>query len=159
MIYKEKTVCFTGHRLLKENQDILFSTVYNTVELLIKDGYLYFCTGGARGFDALAAEVVLCLKAKYPNIHLILVLPFQNHYEHEKTWNNTEIEQLETHKNKASRVIYTQEAYSRGCYYKRDRQLVDHSSVCIAYQYKNSGGTAYTTKYAIENGLKVINIK
>lgn len=159
MIYKEKTVCFTGHRLLKENQDVLFSTVYDTVELLIRDGYLYFCTGGARGFDALAAEVVLALKEQYPHIQLILILPFQNHYEHEKTWTTTEIKRLETHKNKAFKVVYTQEAYGRGCYYKRDRQLVDISSVCIAYQYKNSGGTAYTTKYAIKNGLKVINIK
>lgn len=159
MIYKEKTVCFTGHRLLKENQDILFSTVYDTVELLIENGYLYFCTGGARGFDALAAEVIISLKEKYPNIQLILILPFQNHYEHEKTWGTEEIIQLENHKNKASRVIYTQDAYSRGCYYKRDRQLVDISSVCIAYQYKNSGGIAYTTKYAVKNCLKVINIK
>ena len=61
-------------------------------------------------------------------------------------------------KNKAFKVIYTQEAYGRCCSYKRDRQLVYRSSLCIAYQYKNSGGTAYTTKYAVKNGLKVINI-
>lgn len=158
MIYKEKTACFTGHRVLKEPYNSIYQKTYQTVEKLITDGYAFFCTGGARGFDALAAEVIISLKEKYPNIHLILILPFQNHYEHEKKWNNTEIEQLETHKNKASRVIYTQETYGRGCYYKRDRQLVDISSVCIAYQYKNSGGTAYTTKYAVENGLKVINL-
>lgn len=158
MIYKEKTVCFTGHRLIKENQNILFSTVYNTVELLIKDGYLYFCTGGARGFDTLAAEVIISLKEKYPNIQPILILPFQNHYEQKKSWTNKEIEQLEKHKKIASRVIHIQEAYGRGCYYKRDRQLVDASSICICYQYKNSGGTAYTVKYAKEHNITIINI-
>ena len=56
-----------------------------------------------------------------------------------KTWTITEIEQLKTHQNKAFKVIYTQGAYSRGCYYKRDRQLVDISSVYISYQYTNSG--------------------
>ena len=159
MIYPEKTACFTGHRVLKEPYNSIYQNTYQIVEKLITDGYAFFCTGGARGFDSLAADVIISLKEKYPHIQLILILPFQNHYEHEKTWTNTEIEQLETHKNKASRVIYTQEAYSRGCYYKRDRQLVDLSSVCIAYQYKSTGGTAYTTKYAIKNGLKVINIK
>lgn len=159
MLHIDKCVCFTGHRVLKEPYSSIYQKTYQTVEKLITDGYAFFCTGGARGFDALASEVIISLKEKYPNIQLILILPFQNHYEHEKTWTNTEIEQLETHKNKAFKVIYTQEAYGRGCYYKRDRQLVDISSVCIAYQYKNTGGTAYTTKYAVKNGLKVINIR
>ena len=84
MVCREKTVCFTGHREIKENYNILFLKVYSVVENLIKNGYLYFGSGGARGFDILASEVVLKLKKKYPNIHLILVLPFINQYEKEK---------------------------------------------------------------------------
>ena len=89
---------------------------------------------------------------------LLPILPFKNHYKQEKSWTNKEIEQLEKHKKIASRVIHTQETYSRGCYYKRDRQLVDASSICICYQYKNSGGTAYTVKYAKEHNITIINI-
>lgn len=36
--------------------------------------------------------------------------------------------------------------------------MVDFSSVCIAYQYKATGGTAYTTRYAQNRGLRIILI-
>ena len=158
MLCKEKTACFTGHRELREPYEVIYSKTQKVVEKLIQQGYRYFGAGGARGFDSLAAEVVLALKAKYPHIHLILVLPFYKQYEHEKNWKITEIAQHEKHKKMAAKVVYTQEVYSSGCYYKRNRHLVDFSSVCIAYQYKTTGGTAYTTKYAHDKGVKIIEI-
>ena len=157
MVCKEKTVCFTGHREIKENYNILFSKVYYVVENLIKNGYLYFGSGGARGFDILASEVVLKLKKKYPNIHLILVLPFINQYEKEKGWSKEEIYKHKNIKKQASKIVYTQKAYSAGCYYKRNRHLVDFSSVCVYYMYKATGGTVYTLRYAIKEGLTIIN--
>ena len=158
MICREKTACFTGHRQLKEPYEVLFLKTRREVEGLIQRGYIYFAAGGARGFDALAADVVLKLKEKYPYIYLILVLPFFNQYVKEKGWSREEIERYERHKKYASQVVYTQEAYSSGCYYKRDRCLVDISSVCIAYQYKNTGGTAYTANYALKQGAEVIRL-
>lgn len=157
MVCREKTVCFTGHREIKENYNILFLKVYSVVENLIKNGYLYFGSGGARGFDILASEVVLKLKKKYPNIHLILVLPFINQYEKEKGWSKEEIYKHKNIKKQASKIVYTQKAYSAGCYYKRNRHLVDFSSVCICYMHKMSGGTAYTVWYALSKGLIIIN--
>lgn len=158
MLCKEKTACFTGHRELKEPYEVIYSKTQKVVEKLIQQGYRYFGAGGARGFDSLAADVVLNLKTKYPRIHLILVLPFHKQYEHEKNWKTTEIAQHEKHKKMASKVVYTQESYSSGCYYKRNRHLVAFSSVCIAYQYKSTGGTAYTTKYARDKDVKIIEI-
>lgn len=158
MLCKEKTACFTGHRELREPYEFVYNRTLKIVENLIQKGYKYFGAGGARGFDALAAEVVLNLKTKYPHIHLILVLPFHKQYEHEGNWTVDEITQHEKHKKMASKVVYTQEVYSSGCYYKRNRHLVDFSSVCIAYQYKSKGGTAYTTKYAHDKGVKIIEI-
>ena len=157
MICREKTACFTGHREIKENYNVLFLKVYSIVENLIKKGYLYFGSGGARGFDALASEVVLKLKEKYPDIHLILVLPFINQYEKEKGWSREEIYKYKNIKEKASKIVYTQKTYSSGCYFKRNRHLVDFSSVCICYMHKMSGGTAYTVWYAISKGLIIIN--
>ena len=61
-------------------------------------------------------------------------------------------------KKQASKVVYIQKTYSSGCYYKRNRHLVDFSSVCVCYQYKSTGGTAYTVKYAAEKGLKIIKL-
>ena len=44
------------------------------------------------------------------------------------------------------------------CMLKRNRHLVDGSSVCIAYLAQEKGGTAYTVNYAKEHGLTVLNI-
>ena len=41
---------------------------------------------------------------------------------------------------------------------KRNRHLVDNSSVCVAYLTRSGGGTAYTVEYAKKHGLKIINI-
>lgn len=42
--------------------------------------------------------------------------------------------------------------------FRRNRYLVDNSSICIAYLTKNKGGTAYTVDYAKKLGVTVINI-
>ncbi len=101
--------------------------------------------------------MVLSLKEEYPQIRLILVLPFVNQYSHETGWSEREIERYQELKTQAQKVVHLQETYSQGCYYRRNRHLVDLSSVCVCYQYKYSGGTAYTTKYAKERELKIIN--
>lgn len=153
---REKTACFTGHREIKHEkcEKILFEVVEN----LIKKGYRFFGAGGARGFDSLGAKVVLELKKVYPHTHLILVLPFDHQYTAEKGWTREEIEEYEKYKQSASKVVILQKGYSRGVYYRRNEHLVNSSSVCIAYQYKSTGGTAYTTNYAKKAGVQVINV-
>ena len=157
MYCKEKTACFTGHRQIKTNYKLLFSKVYNIVEELIKQNYLYFGTGGSKGFDFLASDVILALKHKYPHIHLILVLPFINQYIYENNWSKEEISHYHQLKEKASKVVHIQKIYSKGSYFKRNRHLIDFSSICICYKYKDFGGTAYTVKYANKKGVKIIN--
>lgn len=76
---REKTVCFTGHRsvpLLKKRK--IEKRLKETLETLIQDGYCFFGAGGALGFDTIAAQTVLDLKKKHPEIKLILVLPCKN---------------------------------------------------------------------------------
>lgn len=58
----------------------------------------------------------------------------------------------------ADQVIYTSEEYTRGCMHKRNRYLVDHSSICICYLTEDHGGTAYTVKYADKRHLQIINL-
>lgn len=156
MNLKYQTVCFTGHREMKHNQ--CENILHTVVEDLIGKGFRFFGCGGARGFDSLAAKTVLTLKEKYPHIHLILVLPFENQYAHEGGWSREEIDFYHYSKTMASNVMHLSSVYERGIYYKRNRYLVDFSSVCIAYQYKNTGGTAYTTNYAKKSGVQIINI-
>ena len=154
---RQKTVCFTGHREIHEPIAEVERRVINTVETLIRKGYRYFGAGGARGFDALASEAVLKLKATYPQIHLILVLPFDEQYRYEGNWTRAEVAQYHKLKARASKVVVLTDGYSSGVYYRRNRHLVDHASVCVAYLCRENSGTGYTVDYARTSGLEVLN--
>jgi uncharacterized phage-like protein YoqJ len=153
---KEKTVCFTGHRtipMLKKWK--IEKKLKETLEALIDNGYCYFGAGGALGFDTIAAQTVLGLKKKHPEIKLILVLPCKNQT---RGWEEKDVSVYESIIEQADKVVYTQEHYDRGCMFKRNRHLVDNSSVCVAYLTEEKGGTAYTVNYANQKGVKVINV-
>ena len=151
---KNLTCCFTGHRDIKsEDVPEIKKNIWAEIEKLIKRGILYYGCGGAIGFDTLAAETVLEMKEKYNNIRLILVLPCEDQSD---GWNSENRMKYENIMKKADKVIYTSDKYYRGCMQKRNRHLVDHSCVCIAYVRKSRGGSAYTLKYANENGLEII---
>ncbi len=154
---REKTCCFTGYRELPTGWDRLklMIRLETTIVTQIEKGIRFFGAGGARGFDALAARTVLRLKKKYPDIKLILVLPCLTQT---RGWPAGDVKEYERIKNQADKVTYTSWEYTKGCMFKRNRHLVDHSSVCICYKTRDSGGTAYTVNYAKEQGLKVINI-
>ena len=153
---KNHTVCFTGHRrILQEHFGTLAQRLKTILVQLINEGYVYFGAGGALGFDTLAAQTVLELKNEYPEIKLILVLPCLSQT---RGWSTRDIEIYEAIKSKADKVVYTSQEYTRGCMHKRNRYLVDNSSVCICYLTKQTGGTAYTVDYARKNLLTVINL-
>ena len=59
---------------------------------------------------------------------------------------------------KADRVVYTAKEYEKGCYYLRDRQIVDSSSRLICYYDGKPGGTAYTVAYALQKNVAVVNV-
>ena len=153
---KNATLCFTGHRVIRSQDQHLEAWLMQALENLIRRGYRYFGAGGARGFDMIAAQQVIALKQQYPHIHLILALPFWNQYEKEQGWSREEIERYHWIIEKASKTVYIGQTYAPGCYYARNRHLVDHSSLCLCYQYKNNGGTHYTTEYARQKGVPVI---
>lgn len=153
---KEKTCCFTGHREIPSGQRRrIFAKTEEAIEGLIKKGYLYFGAGGALGFDTIAAFAVLKLKERYPDIRLILVLPC---FSQTRGWSQEDIEIYDDIKQKADKVVYTSQEYTRGCMHKRNRHLVDNSSACISYLTENKGGTFYTVNYAKSKGVQVINI-
>ena len=153
---KERSVCFTGHRKIPpERIDTLARRLKAIIVDLIENGYQYFGTGGALGFDTLAAQTVLELKTEYPDVKLILVLPCQSQT---RGWSARDIEVYKDIKSKADKVVYTSQEYTRGCMHKRNRHLVDNSSVCICYLTERTGGTAYTVNYAKDNGLMTKNI-
>lgn len=156
MNIKEKTCCFTGHRNIPINAfPNLQSQICKVVTDLIESGICYFGAGGAIGFDTIAAETVLNLRGQYPQVKLILVLPC---LEQTDRWGLSAKNQYEHIKRRADKVVYTSAHYTSDCMYRRNRHLVDGSSICVAYCTRNTGGTAYTIKYAQQCGLRIIRL-
>ncbi len=153
---KNNTVCFTGHRQIPvEDKDIITQRLERIITDLISRGYCNFYAGGALGFDTVAAQTVLQLKEKYPEIKLLLALPC---ISQTSGWPVQDVTEYERIKSLADEVVYTSERYFSGCMHKRNRYLADNSSICICYLTRNSGGTAYTVKYADSKGLRIINV-
>lgn len=154
---RDRIVCFTGHRTIKNAEEVE-QRLSKIIEGLAADGYTHFLAGGARGFDALAAKTILDLKIFYPQISLHLILPFRNPFEVEKGWSEEDIENYHAIVDAADDVVYMGQKYKRGLYYKRDRYMVDNAAVCVAYQRRKTGGTAYTVNYAAEQAVKLIMV-
>ena len=153
---RKHTCCFSGHRRIP-NEDLLIikQKLMGAITSAIKDGYIFFGAGGALGFDTLAAQTVLELKKQYAHIRLILVLPCLSQARY---WREQDISEYELIKRSADKVVYTSQEYSYDCMHKRNRHLVENSSLCICYLKEESGGTAYTVKYAESRGLRIINL-
>ena len=154
---REKPGCFTGHRQIPEKDYALIEEkLEQTIVKLYNNGIIRYCAGGALGFDTLAAETVLRLRdGSLPNLRLILVLPCLNQT---KGWKAEDVVRYEETKRRANKVKYVSQEYTPGCMYKRNRHLVDGSSVCVCYQTQFRGGTAYTVNYARTHGLAIINM-
>ena len=141
----ENACCFTGHRHIPEDErPHLYAALRQIIrELVTTDGITTFYSGGAQGFDTLAAMTVLEARESFPEIRLVVVLPYANQVDR---WSA------------ADEMICLADHYYTGCMFVRNRYLVDHSSLCVSYQTKQTGGTAYTVKYALKKGVKVINL-
>ena len=152
--FKEKTCCFTGHRVIPTRAlPRLVEELKQTLRRLIGEGVRYFGVGGALGFDPLAAETVLRLKGEYPSVRLILVLPCR---DQTRGWKAADARRYRDILSRADKVVYTAERYSPGCMHRRNRHLVENSSVCVAYCTRETGGSAYTAEYARQRGLRLV---
>ena len=148
--------CFTGHRSIDTARSPSISCTLNgVVQSLINHGATDFYTGGALGFDTLAALTVLRLRHICPNIRLHLILPCKTQT---KMWSERDKFVYEQILLSADSVEYVQESYTSGCMHERNRRLVDNAELCVAYCEHSGGGTAYTVAYALKNEKELINI-
>lgn len=154
---REKCCCFTGHRRIPE-QEMLWVRRRLREEILdlAQKGVDTFLTGGALGFDTLAAQEVLRMRAMgLPSLKLVLALPYMNQ---EAQWSQRDAAVYRALLRQADNVVYTSQEYHRGCLFQRNRYLVDHSAYCVCYLLQERTGTSYTAQYAREQGLEVRNL-
>lgn len=153
---RAQTCCFTGHRHLPAwKEEVIWQRVLEYLLPLLEQGVRYFGVGGALGFDTLAAEKLLDLREQYPQIRVILVLPFRGYQSRWTAAQQARAAQIES---RVDKVVYCCDTPSREAFLARDRHLVDSSAYCIGYCKSSTGGTAYTLQYAEKQGLQVWNI-
>ena len=152
-----KACCFTGHRdLPKGEAERLTEKARPLILLLIQEGFTEFRVGGAVGFDMIMAELLLRLRdEKKQEIRIISVIPFPSW---RAKWSSEEIRRQNMILEKSDEVIFVRQHYCQGIYMIRNRALADGAQVCIAYCNRPKGGTAWTVRYAKQNGLRTYNL-
>ena len=155
-IVRNSTCSFTGHRAIPDGMtNYLFKRVKDGVNYLYPHGIRTFLTGGAIGFDTLAAKAVIECRNIHQDIQLILVIPCR---DQTRAWRQADIATYEYMKELADKVICLSEHYYNGCMHRRNRYLIDNSNACICFLTRTSGGTAYTVRYAKDRGLSIFNL-
>ncbi len=155
---REKTCCFTGHRILGEDLD-LKKLVATIIDLHKNKGVDTFISGGAIGFDMKAAAAVLCVKSQFGlDVKLHIYAPCNNQSER---WTIGEKGIYRSILAGADYVDMVDRPYFDGCMKDRNYKMVDASKYCIAYYHEKSSfrsGTGQTVRYARKQGLTVINL-
>lgn len=161
---KEYSCCFTGHRPQKlpcgfDESDArcveLKRRLRSAIKLAIAHGMTMFYTGMAMGTDLWAAEIVLDLR-KEPQeygIRLVAVIP---HSGQEAKYPEELKQRYRRIVSEADDHIILQDHYTDGCMQRRNRYMVDNSSMLIAVYSGDGGGTGYTFDYAKAQGLQII---
>lgn len=153
-----KTVSFTGHRILKADDE----TIGNLVAVLIKlisDGSTDFYGGGALGWDMLCEKAVLELREKFSDIKLHLILPCPPE-EQTAFWLIPQIEEYQKILKSADSVEIVSKHYSKNCMKRRNERLAELGDVCVCYynEKRRRSGTGQTVRLAEKSGREIINL-
>lgn len=152
-----KTCFFTGHRILYKNEiPKIRSFLREEILNAVNDGFTVFISGGAIGFDAMAAEQVADIRRTYDMIKLVLYLPCANQ---SARWSDADKMRYENILSLADEIFYVSKGeYKEGCMKKRNKAMTEASDLCISYMRNKMGGTWQTVGMATEKGIPVINI-
>jgi len=137
-------VTFCGHSQIYD-KDTVRKRLTDEIHELLRTGYRKFYLGGYGDFDNLAAAVLTELKNNCPDMERILILPYLDRQVDTSLYDGTLYPPLEN--------IPKRLAISR-----RNKWMVEQSSVIVVYVDHNWGGAAKTLEHAVKKGLRIINI-
>ena len=159
-----KSCCFSGHRPAKlpwkynerdprciEFKDSLFSIIGAVYD----SGISHFICGMALGCDIYCAEAVIKLKEMHGDITLEAAIPYSGQADNWGEYNRRRYERILSLCDKTTVI---QESYSPSCMMRRNRYMVDRSSVLVACYDGKPGGTWNTIRYAMDKDVEVIQL-
>ena len=159
---RETTCSFTGHRPEKlpwrgDESDPRCLALKERLAAAVEDAYdrgmRHFLCGMARGADFYFCDAVLELRERRSGVTLEAVIPCE---EQAARWSERERERWFSMVERCDGETMLQHHYDKGCMLRRNRYLVDHSSMLIAVYDGMLGGTMYTLSYAMKRGLETV---
>ena len=162
---KEITCCFTGHRPSKlpwgqnENDPRCIAVkqeLASRLEGIYETGFRHFMCGMAIGCDMYFAEAVLNLRDRHPDVSLEAVIPCGTQPDR---WAKPLRMRYTSLLDRCDSVKVLQIMYSRDCMMRRNKYMVDNSSLLLGCFMGIPGGTMNTIVYAERSGLKVVLIE
>lgn len=159
---RETTCSFTGHRPEKlpwrgDESDPRCLALKERLAAAVEDAYdkgmRHFMCGMARGADFYFCDAVLELRERRGGVTLEAVIPCE---EQAARWSERERERWFSLVERCDGETMLQHHYDKGCMLRRNRYLVDHSSMLIAVYDGMLGGTMYTLSYAMKRGLETV---
>jgi len=162
---KSISCCFTGHRPQKlpwgQNENdprciALKEELAARLEGIYLSGCKRFLCGMAIGCDMYFAEAVLKLKERFGDVELEAYVPCA---DQAGRWHAAARLRYENLLSRCDKVNVLQQHYSPDCMQRRNRRMVDESSVLLACFDGYPGGTMSTIAYARRNEVKVIMVE
>ena len=153
----ERGACsFTGHRVIAAaHRGSIGELLSRAIAYAYGEGCRSFLSGGAIGFDTLAAREVVRFRISHPDVRLILVLPCVNQDER---WSARDRDAYEYRLGAADEVRYISDTYTDGCMRQRNLALAEAADILIAYVGRSASGSAQTVRMAERSGARIYNL-
>ena len=161
---REITCCFTGHRPMHlpwgSNEgdarcQALLQELSARLTGIYEAGYRRFLCVMALGCDTFFAEAVLALRDERPDVRLEAAIPCEGQSDR---WNAAQKARYDALLRRCDAVTVLQKSYTPDCMQRRNRYMVDRSSLLLACYNGSPGGTRNTLLYAMREQVKVITI-
>ena len=161
---RNNTCCFTGHREGKlpwrsDETDArcvrLKQCIADAVEAVYRGGIRHYICGMATGCDTYFAEAVLALRDAHPDVTLEAAIPCEGQ---SARWSAAQRRTYDRLLEQCDYYTVIQRDYTPECMLRRNRYMIDASSVLIAAYNGSPGGTRSTLLYAMRQGLQILQL-
>ena len=151
-----KVCAFTGHRKIEDgHKSRIDGLLLRAISYAYENGCRTFATGGALGFDTLAAREIIRFRMSHPDVKFIAVLPCRNQSD---SWTSAQVNMYEYTILNADEIEYVSDEYTDGCMKKRNQRLAEMCDMLIAYVSRPYSGSAQTVRMASTLGKVVYNL-
>ena len=161
---KAITCTFTGHRENKlpwrDNENDprclrLKERMFDAAQAVYHSGIRHFICGMATGCDMYFGEAILRLREEHPEVTLEAAIPCEGQ---SARWSPELRRRYDRIVSECDYQTVIRKDYSADCMLRRNRYMVDASSVLISAYNGAPGGTRSTLLYAIRQGLEIVEL-